>query len=126
MAFEDDIETRMTALASRSGTLTKLEGDAAQKTIAAVYASTLIQNMYGTITDGTTDPIALEHGVLVAIRHMRSEVPFKVDPVIQRSLDMLDDTLENEMKRRKQLNTTPRQTDFSDSTYDSLFPFRNT
>lgn len=123
MAFIDDVKTAMTLWIDRNATLKTVDGIATQKDAAADYAVATIQNMYGTIADTDVDPIAVQHAVLVAARFLRTEIPFKVDAVIERSLERLDTTLENERERRRQLNSKPKQKNVTDPTLGSIYPY---
>lgn len=123
MAFVDDIEAAMTVWGvNRNITLKKVESVTAEKDAAATYAAQRIQDLYGEVTDGSADPIALQHGVLLAIKFLRNYITFEVNTEGQRALDAIDKEIETERKRRRQRDIRVLQTNRSDSTLSALFP----
>ncbi len=123
MPFNIDIEGEIIAWASRSATAAKV--DAADQASAAVFAAQHIQDKLGSdIIDGSTDPVALKLGYLVAIDWLRSFANFTVNADDERMLKRMDVLILNEMNRRKQANQLPHQKKVDDSEINGLFPYR--
>ena len=125
--FAADIRAAMTGWIERNSTLKNVEevtveDVSAAKLDASAYAAQRIQDLYGEVTDGTVDPIALQIGVLLAIKLLRNYIPFKVNADNQRALDAVDKEIETERKRRRQKGIRALQTNRSDSTLSALFP----
>ena len=123
MTFITDIEGEIDVWASRGATAAKVEGT--DKTSAAEYAAQYIQDRLGTdVTDGSTDPVALKLGYLVAIDWLRSYSNFTVSSDDERLLKRMDVLILNEMNRRKQANQLPHQKKVDDTEINGLFPYR--
>lgn len=123
MTFAADIEAEIDEWASRSATASKVE--AADKTSAATYAAQHVQDILGSdITDGSTDPVGLKIGFLVALDWLRSFSNFTVSADDVRMLERMDALIEKETKRRKQANQLPHQKKVDDTEINGLFPYR--